>query len=88
MLEVILDRCLEDIRTRRATADECLARFPEHAEQLAPMLKAALALRKMGDIRPSREFKAATRARLLTLGKPAPNLGTRMLQFIVSKRAA
>ncbi len=88
MLDVILDRCLEDIRTRRATADECLARFPEHAEQLAPLLKAALAIRKMGDITPSREFKTATRSRLLKLGKPAPNLGTRMMQFIWSKRVA
>ncbi len=88
MLEVILDRCLEDIRTRRTTADECLARFPEHAEQLAPLIKSALALRTMGEITPSREFKAATRSRLLKLGRPAPGLGTRMMRFIWSRRVA
>lgn len=88
MLDDILDRCLEDIRARRATADECLARYPDRADELAPLLRTALALQRAGSIKPSQDFKTATRARLLQLDAPAPTWGTRMRQFIVQRRAA
>lgn len=43
-LDVIVDRCIEDLRQGRATVDECLRRYPEHRRELEPLLRAAAAI--------------------------------------------
>ncbi|MCA9851925.1 MAG: FecR domain-containing protein, partial [Dehalococcoidia bacterium] len=43
-LAVIIDRCLEDILLGVATVDECLERWPQHREELGPLLRAAVAV--------------------------------------------
>ncbi|GMU40882.1 MAG: hypothetical protein AMXMBFR23_17480 [Chloroflexota bacterium] len=40
----IVDRCVEEITARRATLEECLARWPERRSELEPLLRAAVAL--------------------------------------------
>ncbi len=69
-IELILDQCLEDVRQRRATVADCLARFPEYAQELEPLLEAAIALEEMADVSPSAEFKQSLRERLMRLPSP------------------
>lgn len=43
--EAVLDECIEDLRSGRRTQAECLARWPEHAHTLEPLLRTAVAAR-------------------------------------------
>ncbi len=61
----ILDECLEEILHRGSTIPECLARYPDISDQLAPLLQAAIELSSLSKIQPSSHFKQATRKRLL-----------------------
>jgi hypothetical protein len=64
-LEGILDSCLSDLMRGASTLDECLARHPEYAAQLKPLLKTAARLERSGrSQQPSAAFKARGRARL------------------------
>ncbi len=67
MINVILDKCLEKIRAGRATVAECLARYPDCALELAPLLDMALAIESIPDVKPSSNFKQTMRAYLLHL---------------------
>jgi hypothetical protein len=69
-IEAILDQCLEDIRQRHASIADCLARYPEHAKQLEPLLRTALALEQAAGVQPTPEFKQGLRARILGFSKP------------------
>lgn len=68
-IEAALDQCLEDIRQHRASVADCLARHPEHARELEPLLLAAIALEQMPDVLPSAEFKRGLRERILSFDK-------------------
>lgn len=69
MIESILDQCLEDIRARRATIAGCLAKYPEFADELKPLLEMAVAIEEIPEVKPSSNFKRATRELLSRLGK-------------------
>ena len=69
--DTILDQCLADIRAKRATVADCLARYPDGADELKPLLEMAAALEDVPDVQPAAAFKQATRARLLRLQPPA-----------------
>lgn len=69
-IEAILDQCLEEIRQRHASVADCLARYPEHADELEPLLQAALALEQAAPVQPTPEFKQALRERILSFTKP------------------
>lgn len=77
LIEPILEQCLQDIHARRATVEGCLARYPEYADELAPLLRLAFEIKSLGGVRPSLEFKRGMRARLSSLQAP-PSLGTRL----------
>jgi hypothetical protein len=62
--EDVLHQCLDELQDGVSTLDECLARHPEHAAQLEPLLRTAARIRKGGMIQPSPAFKARARARL------------------------
>jgi hypothetical protein len=87
MIELILDKCLDDIRARRANVAECLARYPDFSDQLAPLLEVALALEQTKKLKPSNDFKEATRARFARMGGPSPRPHKR-LGFLMPRRAA
>lgn len=70
-IESVLDECLRAIQQDHATVAECLARYPDYAQELEPLLEIALAIENVGDISPSEEFKQATRARLLLADQKA-----------------
>jgi hypothetical protein len=59
------------MRSEGYSADQCLARYPEQAAQLQPLLVSAERLRRGRAVAPSATFRAATRARLIA-GANAP----------------
>lgn len=64
-LEAILDNCLRLMRTEGYSVDQCLARYPEQAAQLRPLLVSAERLSHGRAVTTSAAFRAATRARLI-----------------------
>lgn len=63
-LETILDVCVSEIAEGRSSLEECLARYPEHAAQLKPLLGAATRLTRARAIVPDPAYKARARAQL------------------------
>jgi hypothetical protein len=76
MINMILDQCLERIRAGRATVAECLARYPDCALELAPLLNMASAIESLPDVTPSLRFKQTMRAYLLHLPIQAASFPT------------
>ena len=59
--ENILDGCLERLR-QGESLEQCLARYPERAAELEPLLRVAMAsLKASSDVTPRPEFRARTR---------------------------
>lgn len=90
MIDLILDECLEAIRTGRATVAACLAKYPDFRDELEPLLALAVELGRAQDIKPSAAFKVKTRARLLRLPAPHPStgFGQRLKNWLVPRRAS
>lgn len=59
--EHILNDCLERTMVKGDAIERCLARYPEEADRLGPLLKLAIAARKAAAIKPPAEFKARAR---------------------------
>ena len=65
-IEQILQSCLEMIRTRQETVDSALARYPEQAEELRPLLETASWMHEQREANaPRPEFVAQSRQRLV-----------------------
>lgn len=60
-IEIVLDNCLEEIICSGRTVEDCLAAYPEHAEELKPLLTTAKASYKAASISPDESFKARAR---------------------------
>jgi hypothetical protein len=60
-----LHECLEALIEGRWDLDECLRRYPEHADALRPMLLAAIATAQSHNVEPSAEFASKARERFL-----------------------
>ena len=54
----ILDECLERLLVKGETIEECLASYPQQADELKPLLQIALAAKKATAIQPHPEFRA------------------------------
>ena len=63
-LETILDTCLYQIEEGDSSIDECLARYPEHATQLEPLLLAATKLARGREVMPDPSYKMRARSQL------------------------
>src|SRR5574341_285821 len=63
-IDTIFEECLSQIEEGESTLDECLARYPEHASELASLLRASAKLARGGAVMPSPDFKARTRTEL------------------------
>lgn len=63
--ERILDECLQQLNRGQADMESCLARYPEQAAALRPLLQTASLLRAAPAPRPSPAAKAAGRQQLL-----------------------
>jgi hypothetical protein len=69
-IEQILTNCIEDIRSGKATVDECLARYPEMRQELEPLLKTALSIKSPAAYRLEAGYKQSARANLLRQIRP------------------
>lgn len=64
-LERALDACLVSIREGSASLDECLARYPDHAAELRPLLELATSLERVPVPEPDPSRAAAGRGAML-----------------------
>jgi hypothetical protein len=64
-LDRILDDCLSLLASGAATLDECLARHPEQAAQLKPLLQTAIGMESGLRVRPSSAYTSHSRAQLM-----------------------
>ena len=71
-LETILDTCLYQLEEGEASVEECLARYPEHATQLRPLLNAATKLVRARDVVPDPSYKLRARSQLNTYMQQNP----------------
>jgi hypothetical protein len=71
-LETILDICLYQIEEGESSIDECLARYPEHAAQLQPLLLAANKLTRAREVVPDPSYRMRARAELNTYMQQYP----------------
>lgn len=60
----ILEDCFIRVRSGEATVEDCLAQYPEYADELRRLIVAASHLERGRGIRPSSTFKARGRAQL------------------------
>jgi hypothetical protein len=63
-LETILDTCLYQIEEGGSSVEECLVRYPEHAAQLQPLLRAATKLARAREVVPDPSYKLRARSQL------------------------
>jgi hypothetical protein len=63
--EKVLQECLYDVEHGLANVEECLSRYPNHAQQLEPVLLTSVYLQRGRDARPSAAFKARVRTKLI-----------------------
>jgi hypothetical protein len=71
-LETILDTCLTQIEESGASVDECLARYPEYAAQLQPLLRAATKLARAREVVPDPGYRLRARSQLNTYMQQNP----------------
>ena len=64
-LKAILDQCLHEMSTRGETVERCLQRYPQYAQQLAPLIQAADRIQKTRHPRLSVSASKAIEQRLL-----------------------
>ncbi len=60
-LDDVLDVCLERLLVKGETIEQCLRSFPEHADELKPLLETALATKKASAIQLGPEFRDKAR---------------------------
>ncbi|MBE0431618.1 MAG: hypothetical protein IBX67_07305 [Dehalococcoidia bacterium] len=63
--EDILTECIEDVKAGRSSIDDCLDRHPSVRERLEPLLRIALEIRGVPDVKPSPAFKVRARVRFM-----------------------
>lgn len=64
-LSDVLDECLTLLAEERASVEECLARYPQYADDLRPLLEVALKMRRVPQPIPRPPAAAAGRRRML-----------------------
>lgn len=62
--DAILETCIDEISTGETSLEECLARYPQYAEEMLPILLAATELKSGRDIQPSPFLRGRIRAEL------------------------
>ncbi len=63
-LELALDDCLQKLTAGKSSLAQCLARYPQYADQLRPMLEAALQVQRGKQLRPAGAVRDRTRAKV------------------------
>src|SRR5262245_21558641 len=75
--EEILEDCFIRLKSGEATVEDCLAQYPEYAEELHRLFVTATTLERGRSVRPSSTFKARGRAQLVAhmQARPRNRLG-------------
>ena len=75
--EAILETCVEQIANGQSSLEECLARFPNYAAELEPILSVATRLKRVRNIKPPPFLRARIRAQVNQTieTKPRPRRG-------------
>lgn len=63
----ILDECLDRLMFNGETLEQCLADYPQYANELKPLLEASLITSQISSLEPDQEFKAKARNELFTV---------------------
>lgn len=79
-LPVIIDECIEDVLLGVSTVEECLDRWPDHRDQIEPLLRAAIAVSgiPVADVQPDPARRAAFMAALRATPQESPRRGLRL----------
>lgn len=77
-LERTLDDCVRQIQSGAWTVAECLRRYPALADELKPMLEAALRVGEGRALRPTAAYKTRARRQLLDFAQAHPRRGPLM----------
>jgi len=64
-IEDILAKCIEEVKSGKASMTDCLDRYPDMRRELEPLLRIALSIKEPPDIRPSNAFKIRARVNLM-----------------------
>jgi hypothetical protein len=72
--EAILETCVDEIAEGEASLEECLARYPQYANELEPVLYTATRLKSGRAIKPSPFLRGSIRAELNLAMKSSPSL--------------
>ena len=64
-LELALDDCLDQLISGKLSLRQCLAHYPKYAEELRPLLEAALSLHGNREVRAPGALRARIRAQLM-----------------------
>ena len=86
-LEAILDLCLTEIEEGKSDITECLVRYPEHAEDLQPLLQTATKLARAREVVPDPAYKARARTQLNVYMQQHPQrrrISPILLRFAIS----
>jgi hypothetical protein len=62
--EIILETCVDQIASGETSLEECLARYPQYAEDMEPILFAATRLKSVREVQPSPFLRGRLRAEL------------------------
>lgn len=65
-LNLALDNCLQQLAAGKASLAQCLARYPQYAAELRPLLETAMRFRQGRAMRPSGAVRDRTRSKLLS----------------------
>ena len=79
--EDVLETCVDQIATGATSLEECLALYPQYAEEMEPILLAATELKQGRQIRPSPFLKGRIRAELNHVMKHSPRQKRRLWFF-------
>jgi hypothetical protein len=80
-LEAILETCIDEIAEGEASLEECLARYPQYANELEPVLYAATRLKSGRALKPSPFLRGSIRAELNLAMKNSPSPKRRLPLF-------
>ena len=76
-LELALDDCLQRLASGKSSLAQCLARYPQYAAELRPLLETALRLQQGKDVRPTGALRDRARAELADYIQSHPQRGRR-----------
>jgi len=71
-IEIVLDRCLRAIREGSYSIDDCLAHYPDHKDELEPLLLSLLRLQSGRILEAPQDFRNAAMTRMNDLVKSHP----------------